>query len=155
MVHEDRLLVRTYTDRHGLKDLARDLVGVEISKQQQSSDWGAEALSEAQIAYAASDVLYLHQIRDKLTGLLEREGRTEIAEACFRFLPTKARLDLIGWAEADIRSRLDPLAAIPRLLGVGVAGCAWPRFRYVANRRATPETVTHGGTVMTTRFDAV
>jgi ribonuclease D len=95
-------LVRTYTDRHGLKDLARDLVGVEISKQQQSSDWGAEALSEAQIAYAASDVLYLHQIRDKLAALLAREGRTEIAEACFRFLPTKARLDLIGWAEADI-----------------------------------------------------
>lgn len=95
-------LTRTYTDRHGLKDLARDLAGVEISKQQQSSDWGADTLSEAQIAYAASDVLYLHQIKDKLALLLEREGRTEIAEACFRFLPVKARLDLIGWAESDI-----------------------------------------------------
>lgn len=95
-------LTRTYTDRHGLKDLARDLAGIEISKQQQSSDWGAPVLNEAQIAYAASDVLYLHQIKDKLAALLEREGRTEIAEACFRFLPTKARLDLIGWAESDI-----------------------------------------------------
>jgi ribonuclease D len=95
-------LVRTYTDRHGLKDLTRDLLGVEISKQQQSSDWGAEVLTDAQVAYAASDVLYLHELRDRLARLLEREGRTEIAEACFRFLPVKARLDLIGWAEADI-----------------------------------------------------
>lgn len=95
-------LVRTYTDRHGLKDLTRDLIGVELSKQQQSSDWGADELTEAQLAYAASDVLYLHQIRDKLDPLLERENRRDIAEACFRFLPTKARLDLIGWAETDI-----------------------------------------------------
>ena len=95
-------LVRTYTDRHGLKDLTRDLIGVELSKQQQSSDWGADELTEAQLAYAASDVLYLHQIRDKLDPLLERENRRDIAEACFRVLPTKARLDLIGWAETDI-----------------------------------------------------
>lgn len=95
-------LVRTYTDRHGLKDLTRDLVGIELSKQQQSSDWGSEDLSEAQLAYAASDVLYLHQLRQKLDPLLVREGRREIAEACFAFLPTKARLDLLGWTETDI-----------------------------------------------------
>ncbi|MEJ1157271.1 ribonuclease D [Prosthecomicrobium sp. N25] len=95
-------LVRTYTDRHGLKDLTRDLIGVELSKQQQSSDWGAEDLTEAQLAYAASDVLHLHQLKNRLDSLLAREGRTEIAQACFDFLPTKARLDLIGWHEADI-----------------------------------------------------
>ncbi len=95
-------LVRTYTDRHGLKDLARELIGVEISKQQQSSDWAAETLSEAQLAYAASDVLYLHAIREQLAARLAREGRTGIAEACFRFLPTRALLDLSGWDDTDI-----------------------------------------------------
>jgi ribonuclease D len=97
-------LTRTYTDRHGLKDLCRELIGVELSKQQQISDWGAESLSEEQKAYAASDVLYLHQLKDRLDALLEREGRTEIAQACFDFLPTRARLDLLGWAERDIFS---------------------------------------------------
>jgi ribonuclease D len=95
-------LTRTYTDRHGLKDLVRELLGVEISKQQQSSDWGAEALSEAQQAYAASDVLYLHQLKSRLDAMLEREGRTEMAAACFEFLPTRAQLDLAGWPETDI-----------------------------------------------------
>jgi ribonuclease D len=95
-------LTRTYTDRHGLKDLTRDLIGVELSKQQQSSDWGAEGLTEAQLAYAASDVLYLHQLKERLDPMLAREGRRDIAEACFRFLPTKARLDLLGWADSDI-----------------------------------------------------
>jgi len=97
-------LTRTYTDRHGLKDLCRQLIGVELSKQQQISDWGAQDLSEEQKAYAASDVLYLHQLKDKLDALLEREGRTHIAQACFEFLPTRARLDLLGWAERDIFS---------------------------------------------------
>jgi len=97
-------LTRTYTDRHGLKDLVRELLGIDLSKQQQSSDWGAEVLSEPQIAYAASDVLYLHALKDKLDSLLAREGRTEIAEACFQFLPHRARLDLMGWAEEDIFS---------------------------------------------------
>lgn len=97
-------LSRTYTDRHGLKDLCRELLGVEISKQQQISDWGAEFLSEEQKAYAASDVLYLDQLKDKLDALLAREGRSEIARACFEFLPTRARLDLLGWAERDIFS---------------------------------------------------
>ncbi|OKH87412.1 ribonuclease D [Thalassospira sp. TSL5-1] len=95
-------LVRTYTDRHGLKDLVRELVGVEISKQQQSSDWGAADLSPEQIAYAASDVLYLHKMKEELDRRLEREGRMEIAKACFDFLPTRASLDLAGWAETDI-----------------------------------------------------
>lgn len=95
-------LTRTYTDRHGLKDLCRDLLGVELSKQQQSSDWGAPELTEAQLAYAASDVLYLHQLVAKLDPVLEREGRREIADACFRFLPTRAKLDLMGWTETDI-----------------------------------------------------
>lgn len=97
-------LTRTYTDRHGLKDLVRELAGVEISKQQQSSDWGAATLTEAQQAYAASDVLYLHQLREKLDAMLAREGRTELAQACFDFLPTRTRLDLAGWPEADIFS---------------------------------------------------
>jgi len=97
-------LTRTYTDRHGLKDLVRELAGVEISKQQQSSDWGAAALSEAQQTYAASDVLYLHQLKDKLDAMLAREGRTDLAQACFDFLPTRTRLDLAGWPEADIFS---------------------------------------------------
>ena len=95
-------LTRTYTDRHGLKDLVRELLGVEISKQQQTSDWGAEQLSEAQLAYAASDVLHLHALREKLDVLLAREGRTAIAQACFDFLPTRAELDLLGWPETDI-----------------------------------------------------
>ena len=95
-------LVRTYTDRHGLKDLLKDLVGVDISKQQQSSDWAAEALSEAQIAYAASDVLHLHAVRTELVRRLEREGRTALAQACFDFLPTRVELDLAGWPEDDI-----------------------------------------------------
>jgi ribonuclease D len=95
-------LARTYTDRHGLKDLCRDLLGVDISKGQQSSDWGAEALTPAQVDYAASDVLHLHALRARLDGLLAREGRAELAAACFAFLPTRARLDLAGWAETDI-----------------------------------------------------
>jgi ribonuclease D len=95
-------LVRTYTDRHGLKDLVRDLLGIEISKQQQSSDWGADTLTDAQVAYAAADVLHLHALKDKLDALLAREGREELAAACFRFLPDRARLDLAGWAAEDI-----------------------------------------------------
>jgi len=95
-------LVRTFTDRWGLKDLCRELLGVDLSKQQQTSDWGAETLSEEQLAYAASDVLHLHALRTKLDALLAREGRTELAEAAFRFLPTRARLDLAGWPEIDI-----------------------------------------------------
>jgi ribonuclease D len=95
-------LVRTYTDRHGLKDLSRELLGIDMSKQQQSSDWGAAELSKDQLAYAASDVLHLHELKAKLDVLLEREGRTQIADACFRFLPTRAALDLQGWPEVDI-----------------------------------------------------
>jgi ribonuclease D len=95
-------LVRTYTDRHGLRDLVRELVGFEISKQQQSSDWGAAQLSDAQLAYAASDVLHLHALRDKLSSLLEREGRTEVAQATFDYIPTRAKLDLMGWDQCDI-----------------------------------------------------
>ncbi|KRE24293.1 3'-5' exonuclease [Bosea sp. Root483D1] len=95
-------LVRTYTDRHGLKDLVRELLGVELSKQQQSSDWGADTLTEAQLGYAASDVLHLHALKARLDVLLEREGRTHLAKACFDFLPTRAALDLAGWPEVDI-----------------------------------------------------
>ncbi|MFO1150029.1 MAG: ribonuclease D [Alsobacter sp.] len=95
-------LVRTYTDRHGLKDITRELLGVDLSKQQQSSDWGADALTEAQLAYAASDVLHLHALREKFDALLAREGRRELAQACFDFLPSRAKLDLIGWSEVDI-----------------------------------------------------
>ena len=97
-------LCRTYTDRHGLKDLVRELLGVDLSKQQQSSDWAAETLSDAQLAYAASDVLHLHGLREKLDMMLAREGRMEIAEACFRFLPQRAALDLLGWNDQDIFS---------------------------------------------------
>jgi len=97
-------LTRTYTDRHGLKDLCKELLSVELSKQQQSSDWGAGQLSDEQLAYAASDVLYLHQLKAALDALLEREGRTDLAQACFDFLPSRARLDLMGWAEQDIFS---------------------------------------------------
>lgn len=95
-------LVRTYTDRHGLKDLLREILAVDISKMQQSSDWGAEALSEAQVAYAASDVLHLHELKNRLEVLLQRENRAAVAQACFSFLPTRAALDLMGWAETDI-----------------------------------------------------
>lgn len=95
-------LSRTYTDRHGLKDVARELLGIEISKQQQSSDWGADKLSDAQIDYAASDVLHLHTLREKLDAMLAREGRAGLAQACFDFLPTRAALDLAGWPEIDI-----------------------------------------------------
>ncbi|MBX9711693.1 MAG: ribonuclease D [Xanthobacteraceae bacterium] len=95
-------LVRTYTDRHGLKDLVREVLNVELSKQQQSSDWGAASLSEAQLTYAASDVLYLHALREKLDAMLARENRTAFAKACFDFLPTRAKLDLYGWENDDI-----------------------------------------------------
>jgi len=95
-------LARTYTDRHGLKDLVRELLGFEISKQQQSSDWGAATLSEAQIAYAASDVLHLHELKARLDAMLAREGRASLARDCFAFLPARARLDLAGWADVDI-----------------------------------------------------
>ena len=95
-------LVRTYTDRHGLKNLLQELLTVDISKQQQSSDWGAKKLSKAQIEYAASDVLYLHQLRGSLNQMLIREGRMTIAQRCFDFLPTRAQLDLAGWPDTDI-----------------------------------------------------
>jgi ribonuclease D len=95
-------LARTYSGHHGLKDLCRELLGVEISKQQQSSDWGAGELSQKQMNYAASDVLYLHELRRSLDAMLEREERKELAEECFRFLPARARLDLAGWSEVDI-----------------------------------------------------
>ncbi len=97
-------LARTYTDKHGLKDVTRDLLGLDLSKQQQSSDWGADNLTEPQLAYAASDVLHLHALREKLETLLVREGRSELAKACFDFLPHRARLDLAGWAAEDIFS---------------------------------------------------
>ena len=95
-------LTRTYTDRHGLKDLVRELLNVDLSKQQQSSDWGSQTLSDAQLAYAASDVLHLHALRDKLDAMLAREDRDKLAHACFEFLPTRARLDLSGWRDEDI-----------------------------------------------------
>ena len=95
-------LVRTYTDKHGLKDLVRELLGVELSKGQQSSDWGAATLTEKQLAYAANDVAYLHQLKTVLDTMLAREGRTELAQACFDFLPSRAALDLAGWEEVDI-----------------------------------------------------
>ena len=99
-------LARTYTDRHGLKDLVRELLGVDLSKQQQSSDWGAAALSEAQLAYAASDVLHLHALRARLDAMLEREDRGDYARAAFAFLPTRAKLDLAGWPDTDIFSHM-------------------------------------------------
>jgi len=95
-------LTRTFTDRFGLKDLCKELLGVDLSKQQQTSDWGADSLSDEQLAYAASDVLYLHALKAKLDALLEREGRSELAQAAFRFLPTRARLDVAGWPDTDI-----------------------------------------------------
>jgi ribonuclease D len=101
-------LARTYTDRHGLKDLTRELLGVDLSKQQQSSDWGAAELSEAQVAYAASDVQHLHALRTRLDDMLVREGRNELAQAAFRYLPDRARLDLAGFAELDIFAHASP-----------------------------------------------
>ena len=95
-------LTRTYTDRHGLRDLCRELLGVEISKQQQTSDWGSPNLSEEQLAYAASDVLHLHRLKAVFDGLIDREGRRDVADACFRFLPMRARLDLLGWDQEEI-----------------------------------------------------
>ncbi len=95
-------LVRTYSDRHGLRDLCRELLGVDLSKQQQSSDWGAETLSDAQVSYAASDVLHLHALKARLDTLLVREGREDLAQNCFDFLPARARLDLLGWPDSDI-----------------------------------------------------
>jgi ribonuclease D len=95
-------LTRTYTDKHGLKDLVRDVLGIDLSKQQQLSDWGADKLTDAQVSYAASDVVHLHAIKEKLDALIAREGRGELAAACFRFLPDRARLDLAGWAAEDI-----------------------------------------------------
>jgi ribonuclease D len=95
-------LTRTYTDKHGLKDLTREVLGIDVSKQQQLSDWGADQLSDAQVAYAASDVLHLHALKARLDEMLAREGREHLAEACFRFLPTRVALDLAGWAEEDI-----------------------------------------------------
>ena len=97
-------LSRTYTDKHGLKDLAREVLGVDLSKQQQMSDWGADELTDSQVNYAATDVLHLHALKEKLDVMLAREGRTELAAACFRFLPDRARLDLAGWGNEDIFS---------------------------------------------------
>lgn len=95
-------LARTYTDRHGLKDVTRELLGIELSKQQQSSDWGAPTLTKEQLEYAASDVLHLHRLREKLDVMLEREGRAQLAKACFNFLPARSSLDLAGWEDVDI-----------------------------------------------------
>jgi len=95
-------LARTYTDKHGLKDLVKELLDVDLSKQQQSSDWGAENLTEQQLAYAANDVAYLHRLKEALDTMLKREGRMELAQACFNFLPARAELDLAGWGEGDI-----------------------------------------------------
>ena len=95
-------LARTYTDKHGLKDLVREVLGIDLSKQQQLSDWGAAALTDAQVAYAAADVLHLHALKERLDAMLAREGRAELAAACFRFLPDRVRLDLAGWATEDI-----------------------------------------------------
>ncbi|MBS0529110.1 MAG: ribonuclease D [Proteobacteria bacterium] len=95
-------LTRTYTDRHGLKDLVREILNIDLSKQQQSSDWGSQTLSDAQLTYAASDVLHLHGLRGRLDAMLAREGRTDLARACFEFLPARARLDLSGWEAEDI-----------------------------------------------------
>jgi ribonuclease D len=97
-------IARTYTDKHGLKDLAREVLGVDLSKQQQLSDWGAGDLTDAQVSYAATDVLHLHALKEKLDAMLAREGRADLATACFRFLPDRARLDLAGWAAEDIFS---------------------------------------------------
>jgi ribonuclease D len=95
-------LTRTYTDRHGLKDLVREMLGHDLSKQQQSSDWGGTELSDAQISYAAADVIYLHALKERLDAMLAREGREALAAACFRFLPERVRLDLAGFAADDI-----------------------------------------------------
>jgi ribonuclease D len=97
-------LARTYTDKHGLKDLTREVLGIDLSKQQQLTDWGADELTDAQVAYAATDVLHLHKLKEKLDAMLAREGRSDLAAACFGFLPDRARLDLAGWADQDIFS---------------------------------------------------
>ena len=97
-------LARTYTDKHGLKDLTREVLGVDLSKQQQLSDWGSDDLSDAQVSYAATDVLHLHALKERLDAMLAREGRADLAAACFRFLPDRVRLDLAGWAAEDIFS---------------------------------------------------
>ena len=97
-------LARTYTDKHGLKDLTREMLGVDLSKQQQLSDWGSDELTDAQVSYAATDVLHLHALRERLDAMLAREGRADLAAACFRFLPDRVRLDLAGWAAEDIFS---------------------------------------------------
>jgi len=97
-------LSRTYTDKHGLKDLAKELLGIDLSKQQQSSDWGADALTDAQVAYAATDVQHLHALKEKLDSMLAREGHAGLAAACFNFLPDRVRLDLAGWADEDLFS---------------------------------------------------
>ena len=97
-------LARTYTDKHGLKDLTREVLGIDLSKQQQLTDWGADELTDAQVAYAAADVLHLHALKQRLDAMLAREGRSELAATCFRFLPDRARLDLAGWAHEDIFS---------------------------------------------------
>ncbi len=101
-------IARTYSDKHGLKDLVREVLGIDLSKQQQLSDWGAETLTDAQLAYAASDVLHLHALKEKLDAILIREGRADLAAACFRFLPDRVRLDLAGWADEDIFSHSQP-----------------------------------------------
>ena len=114
-------LARTYTDKHGLKDLVRELLGVDLSKQQQSSDWGAGELTDSQVAYAASDVLHLHALKARLDTMLAREGRAELAAACFRFLPDRVRLDLAGWAAEDIFAhsvtKMGPISAPGRYPG--------------------------------------
>ena len=116
-------LARTYTDKHGLKDVTRDLLGIDLSKQQQLSDWGSSTLSEAQVAYAASDVLHLHALRDKLDTLLTRENRGELAKACFGFLPTRAKLDLAGWVRRTFfRIREGPRAYPGHIQGLSGKG---------------------------------
>ncbi len=124
-------LIRTFTDRHGLRDLCRELLGVEISKQQQTSDWGAAELSPEQIAYAASDVLHLHALWARLEALLIREGRLELAQACYDFLPARTRLDLLGYEEPDIfRSS----GVMPRAGRNGCFACAAPDCQPSSNR---------------------
>src|SRR5438105_14553805 len=130
-------LSRTYTDRHGLKDLVREVLNIDLSKQQQSSDWGSASLSEAQLAYAASDVLHLHALRERLDAMLAREGRNELAQACFDFLPTRAKLDRGRWAAEDIFAH-----SYTETIGSASRG----RFRTVSFTLATlfPNFVTRG-----------
>ncbi len=128
-------LTRTYTDRHGLRDICRDLLGVEISKQQQSSDWGAPQLTDEQLTYAASDVLYLHRLKDIFDGLLDREGRRDIAQACFDYLPTRARLDLLGWSTEEI-SRTSQPCSLAGAAGRSYRIASRPRLRRKLRRPA-------------------